>query len=168
MSDDPRYVPRLDLVLYDEDESEPLRQSHYTWSLQSPCYDSDHNMVRDSVRCIKRVDSDGETVATDDTRVLQTYNSDWSVDSGDMRDTLGTDEAPAVSPRPSNRCHSRSSLRRFGLLGPQGEDSVWSLWRIFYPSSIYERYFTLEQGIFISPLSDLRVELPRSLFMVDG
>lgn len=101
MSDDPRYVPRLDLVLYDEDESERLRQSHHMWSLQAPCYDSDDNMVRDSVRCIKRVDSDGETVATDDTRVLQTYNSDWSVYSGDMRDTPGTDEAPVVSPRPS-------------------------------------------------------------------
>ena len=101
--------------------SDWLRKSHYEWSLSPPRVNSDGNCIRDAVYRIRKVDSDGESVATDDSRLVKTYNMSWTVSSGtfdDDEDDTSDDESKIPLDRdPNSVClKCRPILTRRGLL----------------------------------------------------
>ena len=81
-----------------------MHEPHYAMALKATDYDSDGNMTRNAVHHIRNVDSDGDSVATDDSRILRTYNSFLDVYDG-FTDDVEDEEEESVPP------HRRSSIR---------------------------------------------------------
>ena len=81
----PRRSPRaklnkkVGLRLYTAEQSKLANETHHVVVEHPPVYDSDSNMVRDSFLRVKKVDADGNSVATDDPRVQRSYTHDWEV-----------------------------------------------------------------------------------------
>ena len=107
----PRRSPRaklnkkVGLRLYTEEQSKLANETHHVVVEHSPDYDSDSNMVRDSCLSVKKVDADGKSVATDDSRVQRLYTHDWEV----LRDSSGEEDDEDEPALPASRFRTREA-----------------------------------------------------------
>ena len=72
----PEYVPKLGLLLYAEDSN--VGETHYEGWCEPPGIDSDNNCYCDAFYYVKKRDSDGNSVSSDDSIYCKTFNSQWS------------------------------------------------------------------------------------------
>jgi hypothetical protein len=66
------------LRIHTPEQSKYVKEIHYVSEEKPPEYNSDINMIRDAYQRIRKVDADDNSVATDDPRVLQDYDSKWN------------------------------------------------------------------------------------------
>ena len=112
----PKWVQQLNLYVYSEEQSPQVPHTHYVEACDGGGYDTDNHMTHEPMTYIKKIDSDGESVSTDDSRLQVTYNDSWEPDDGDLygnrtqdtddeldddeqdEDDLEEDDADAVDP----------------------------------------------------------------------